>query len=81
MPARVRRHLRGDGIAGALAAAAGWASGRVLAVRHMVPGVAGAAALSVAAGEVAGHVFGHGLTPWVGLGVGALFALALDRRI
>jgi hypothetical protein len=61
--------------------AAGWLAGRWLRFRHLVPGVAGGMGLSVAAGEVAGHVFGHGLTPWVALGAGSVLALALDRRL
>lgn len=32
-----------------------------------LPGIAGAAAVAVGLGEVAGHVFGHHLTPWVAL--------------
>jgi hypothetical protein len=32
-----------------------------------LPGIAGAAAVSVGLGEVAGHVFGHHLAPWVAL--------------
>jgi hypothetical protein len=61
--------------------AAGAAVGRTLSVLHLVPGVAGGAVVSVGLGEIAGHVFGHGLTPWVALTLGGLFALALDRRI
>ena len=81
MPARLRRHLRADGAAGVLASAAGRVAGRVLAVRHLVPGVGGALMVSVGAGGFAGHVFGHGLTPWVAVTAGGMFALALDRRI
>jgi hypothetical protein len=61
--------------------AAGAAIGHVLSVRHLVPGIAGAAAVSLGLGEVAGHVFGHGLTPWVAVTLAGLFALALDRRL
>ena len=81
MPARLRRHLRADGAAGALASAAGWVTGRVLAVRHLVPGIGGALMVSLGAGGFAGHVFGHGLTPWVAVTVGGVFALVLDRKI
>lgn len=81
MPARLRRHLAADGVAGMLASAAGWVTGRVLASLPAVPGVGGAAAVSVGLGELAGHVFGHGLTPWVAITVGGVFALVLDRQI
>lgn len=81
VPARLRRHLSADGLAGALAAAAGWVTGRFLQALPKVPGVGGAVMVSLASGELAGHVFGHGLTPWVAVGAGGLFALALDRQI
>lgn len=78
----LRRRLRPAGAAaGPLADAAGWTAGRVLALLPLVPGVGGAAMISVCAGEFAGHVFGHGLTPWVAGLVGGVFALLLDRRI
>lgn len=77
----LRRHLSAAGAAGALASAAGWLSGRVLSVRHLVPGVGGAVMVSAGAGEVTGHVFGHGLAPWAGILVAGVFALALDRRL
>jgi hypothetical protein len=76
---------RPSAVAGSLAERAGAAVGRVLwpvlSVSHLVPGVAGAAAVSLGLGEIAGHVFGHGLTPWVAGVAGGLFALALDRKI
>lgn len=81
VPASVRRRLSGDGAAGNLAETAGTVIGRFLSLLPLVPGVAGAAMFSVAAGEFAGHVFGHGLAPWVGLGAGGMFALLLDRRL
>lgn len=79
----VRRRWRGlkRPSLGPLADVAGWSVGTVLSLLPLVPGVGGAAMVSVAAGELAGHVFGHGLTPWAGLAVGGVFALALDRRI
>ncbi len=77
----LREHLRPRAAAGPLASAAGWTAGRVLALLPLVPGVAGAAMISAGAGEVAGHVFGHGLTPWVAVTLGGVFALLLDRRI
>lgn len=71
-----RRQLL-PGLLGSLATAAG------TAVRWSMslPGLLGAAGMSVAAGEIIGHVFGHGLTPWVALAVGAGFALRLDWRL
>lgn len=68
-------------VSGAVADVSGWLAGRVLAVVPSLPGVAGAAAVSVCAGFAASHVFGHGLAPWVGGLVGGVFALALDRRM
>lgn len=77
----LRRHLSAAGAAGALASAAGRATGGLLSVRHLVPGVAGGALVSLGSGEVVGHVFGHGLAPWVALTVAGAFALAIDRRL
>jgi hypothetical protein len=48
---------------------------------RMVPGVAGAAAISVGAGVIVGHVFGHGLALWVGLVVGGVFAVRIGAEI
>jgi hypothetical protein len=70
-----------DALLGALATAAGKVTGRALRIAPTVPGVAGAAALSVCTGGLAGHVFGHGLTPWVAGLVGGVFLLLLDRRL
>ena len=64
-----------------LAAAAGHVSGRVLSVRRVVPGLAGAAMVSVGAGELTGHIFGRGLAPWAAIAVGGVFALLLDRQL
>lgn len=69
------------GLAGVLADAAGTVTGTFLRLKRLVPGLAGGAGLSVGLGEGAGHVFGHGLTPWVALTVAGVFALALDRRL
>ena len=55
-----------------------WAGTLVRVLRpfgRVVPGLAGAAALSVGLGQVAGHVFGHGLTWWVALAAGGVFVL------
>lgn len=81
LPVRLRRHLSGDGIAGAVASAAGWASGRVLASGRSLPSLAGAVLVSVCAGGFAGHVFGHGLTPWVAGVVGGVFLLWIGTEI
>jgi hypothetical protein len=81
MPARLRRHVSASPLIAAAVTVAGFLTGLLLLVAPKLPGLAGAAVFSVAAGEIAGHVFGHGLTPWVALGVGGVFALLLDRRI
>jgi hypothetical protein len=60
---------------------AGKVAGRVLRVAPTVPGLAGAALVSACGGEVTGHVFGHGLAPWVAGLAGGMFLLLLDRRI
>jgi hypothetical protein len=75
-----RRDWR-DALWGGLATASGKVTGHALRVRRMFPGVAGAAAVSVCAGGLAGHVFGHGLSPWVGGLVGGVFLLLVDRRL
>jgi hypothetical protein len=41
----------------------------------MLPGLAGAALVSLGAGMVAGHVFGHGLALWVALALSGGFLL------
>lgn len=82
-PARRRWRLRRPSL-GPLADVAGWSVGTVLSLAGLlplVPGVGGAVMVSLGAGEVAGRVFGHGLALWVGLAVGGVFALVLDRRI
>jgi hypothetical protein len=68
-------------IAGPLADAAGSVTGRALSLLPLLPGLGGAAAVSLCAGELAGHLWGHGLTPWVAGLVGGAFALLLDRRV
>jgi len=45
------------------------------------PGLAGAAGIAVGLGQVAGHVFGRGLTWWVALAVGGGFALWIGSDI
>ncbi len=65
----------------AVATVAGSVTGRALRVAPTVPGLAGAAAVSVCTGEVASHVFGHGLAPWIGGLLGGLFLLVIDKRI
>jgi hypothetical protein len=67
--------------------AAGWAGTAIRLTRRparaarALPGVAGAAAIAVGAGELTGHVFGHGLALWAGLAVGGVFALWLGREL
>lgn len=67
--------------AGPLADVAGWSAGRVLSLLPTVPGVAGAVMVSLGLGELAGHVFGHGLAPWVGIVVGGAFALWIGSEV
>jgi hypothetical protein len=81
VPAPLRRRLRDRLAPTPLPEAAGHAVGRVLSLLPLLPGIGGAAMVSVGSGELAGHVFGHGLAPWVALGVGGVFALLLDRKI
>lgn len=61
--------------------AAFWAGTLIRVLRQVLPGLAGAAALSVGAGELAGHVFGRGLSPWVALVIAGLFALWFGAEI
>lgn len=68
-------------VAGIAATAAGWLTGRTILALPSVPGLAGAALVSLGAGEVASHVFGHGLAPWVTVLVAGGFGLLRDRRI
>jgi hypothetical protein len=75
-----RRDWRAQ-LAGRVADLAGKLTGRALKIAPTVPGLAGAAGFSVCLGGFAGHVFGHGLTPWVAGLAGSGFALLLDRRI
>lgn len=78
-----RDQLRGvaSAVTGKTAEVAGWVTGRSLMATRALPGIAGAAAVSVGTGELASHVFGHGLAPWVALLAAGVFALALDKRI
>jgi hypothetical protein len=81
VPAPLRRRLRDWLAPTPLPEAAGHAVGRVLSLLPLLPGIGGAAMVSVGSGEFAGHVFGHGLAPWVAVAVGGVFALVLDRKI
>jgi hypothetical protein len=81
VPTLLRRRLRDWLAPTPLPEAAGWVLGRALSLLPLLPGIAGAAMISVGSGEFAGHVFGRGLAPWVALGVGGVFALLLDRKI
>ena len=80
-PPRLRRRLRDWLALTPLPEAAGWVTGRTLASLPLLPGLAGSLMVSLGSGEFAGHVFGHGLTPWVAVVVGGAFALRLDWRI
>jgi hypothetical protein len=77
----LRRRLRASAAVGGATDAAGKSVGRVLSLLPLLPGLGGAAMISLGAGEFAGHVFGHGLVPWVALLAAGVFALLLDRRI
>jgi hypothetical protein len=48
---------------------------------RILPGVAGAAAVSIGLGQAAGSVFRHGLALWVSLVAGGLFALWFGAEI
>ena len=76
-----RREPRGSQMAAALIVGLGRVIGFANRYSGVLPGLAGAVALSVAVGEIAGHVFGHGLTPWVTLLIAGGFLLRLDGRI
>jgi len=47
----------------------------------VVPGLAGAAGIAIGLGQVAGHVWGRGLTWWVALVVGGAFALWISADL
>lgn len=81
VPTLLRRRLRDWLAPTPLPEAAGHVVGFALALLPLLPGVGGAAMISVGSGEFAGHVFGHGLAPWVAVAVGGVFALLLDRKI
>lgn len=48
---------------------------------RLLPGLAGAVLASVGAGQVAGHVFGRGLAPWVGCVVAAGFLVRIGAEV
>jgi hypothetical protein len=81
VPVALRRRLRDWLAPTPIPEAAGHVIGRTLSLLPLVPGIGGAAMISLGTGEFAGHVFGHGLAPWVALAVGGVFALFLDRKI
>lgn len=72
-----------------MAGMAASAAGHVLRVARvpvrrglpMVPGAAGAVLAAVGGGEVAGHVFGRGLSPWCSLVIGSVFLLRLGAEL
>lgn len=60
--------------------AARWAGLAVRVLRALF-GPAAAAAVSVGLGELAGHIFGRGLTWWVALAVGGGFGLWIASEL
>jgi hypothetical protein len=56
-------------------------AGTAVRADRMLFGPAAAAAVSVGVGELAGHVFGRGLAPWVALAAGGAFGLQLAREL
>jgi hypothetical protein len=52
-----------------------------VAFGRSLPGLTGATAVSVGAGEITGHVFGRGLAPWVALVVAGVFALWIGASL
>lgn len=54
---------------------------RPRAIYRMIPGIAGAALAATGIGELAGHVFGRGLAPWVACTVAAWFLLQIGREL
>lgn len=45
------------------------------------PGLAGAAGIAVGLGQVAGHVFGRGLTWWVAAAIGGAFLVRIGAEV
>jgi hypothetical protein len=75
--ARERRRVRRP-----LVAAARWTGTAVRwGVHRSLPGMTGAACVSVAAGAIAGHIWHRGLWPWVSLAVAGAFALWIGREM
>ena len=52
-----------------------------VALFRSLPGLAGAALAGLGGGEVAGHVFGRGLTPWVACVIAAVFLVRIGAEI
>lgn len=46
-----------------------------IGAHRMLPGVAGAALVSAGGGQIAGHVFGRGVAPWVAITLAGVFVL------
>jgi hypothetical protein len=57
------------------------AAGVLVRVLRALFAPAAAAAVSAGLGELAGHVFGRGLAPWVALTVGGVFALWMAAEL
>jgi hypothetical protein len=60
--------------------AATWAGTAVRGAR-MLFGPAAAAAVAIGTGELAGHIFGRGLAPWVALVIGGGFGLWISSEL
>jgi len=60
--------------------AARWAGLGVRALRALFAPAA-AAAVSAGLGELAGHVFGRGLAPWVALAIAGVFGLWMSSEL
>ena len=61
-----------------------WAGTAVRILRpagRILPGLAGAAAVAAGLGEIAGHVFGRGLSPWVACAVAGVFGIRIGSEI
>jgi len=61
--------------------AAARAAGTAVRVGRLLFAPAAAAAVSAGVGELAGHVFGRGLSPWVALVMGGGFGLWMAREL
>jgi len=56
-------------------------AGTAVRLSRALLGPAAAAAVSIGLGELAGHVFGRGLAPWVAIVIGGGFGLLLASEL